>query len=78
MPNASLVRVAGELGVWALDSKTQKLRFAAVKTGATDLDGNVQIREGLSVGDRIVVYSQTPLKARSRIKIVDKLIGAAR
>lgn len=78
VPNASLVRVAGELGVWAIDSKTQKLRFAPVKTGATDLDGNVQIREGLNVGESIVVYSQTPLKARSRIKIVDKLIGAAR
>lgn len=78
VPNASLVRVAGELGVWAIDSKTQKLRFAPVKTGATDLNGNVQIREGLNVGERVVVYSQTPLKARSRIKIVDKLIGAAR
>ena len=78
VPNASLVRVAGELGVWVIESKTEKIRFVRVKTGATDLDGNVQIREGLNVGDRIVVYSQTPLKARSRIKIVDRLIGAAR
>lgn len=78
VPNASLVRVAGELGVWAIDHSSQKIRFVRVKTGATDLDGNVQIREGLNVGDHIVVYSQTPLKARSRIKIVDKLIGAAR
>lgn len=78
VPNASLVRVAGELGVWVLEGSTQKIRFVAVKAGATDLDGNVQIREGLNVGDRIVVYSQMPLKARSRIKIVDKLVGAPR
>ena len=78
VPNASLVRVAGELGVWAIDRGSQKIRFVRVKTGATDLDGNVQIREGLNVGDRIVIYSQTPLKARSRLKIVDTLIGAPR
>ncbi len=78
IPNASLVRVAGELGVWALEGSTNKIRFIHVKTGAADLEGNVQIKEGLSAGDRVVVYSQTPLKAMSRIKIVDKLIGAPR
>lgn len=78
IPNASLVRVAGELGVWALDGSTNKILFKHVKTGATDLEGNVQILEGLQAGERVVVYSQKPLKPMSRIKIVDKLIGAPR
>lgn len=76
--NASLVRVAGELGVWALAANTNKIRFQQVKTGAADLEGNVQILEGLQAGDRVVVYSQKPLKPMSRIKIVDKLVGAPR
>lgn len=78
IPNASLVRVAGELGVWALDGSTNKIRFINVKTGAADLEGNVQILAGLQAGDRVVVYSQKPLKSMSRIKITDKLIGAPR
>ena len=72
------MRVAGELGVWALDGSTNKILFMHVKTGATDLEGNVQILEGVQAGDRVVVYSQKPLKSMSRIKIVDKLVGAPR
>jgi HlyD family secretion protein len=78
IPNASLVRVAGELGVWALEGSTSKILFRHVKAGAADLEGNVQILEGLQAGDRVVVYSQKPLKSMSRIKIVDKLVGAPR
>ena len=43
--------------------------------GATDLDGRVQILEGLSGGERVVVYSQKALDANSRIKIVDRIVG---
>jgi HlyD family secretion protein len=71
IPNASLVRVAGELGVWALEGSTSKILFKHVKAGAADLEGNVQILEGLQAGDRVVVYSQKPLKSMSRIKITD-------
>lgn len=78
IPNASLVRVAGELGVWALEGSMSKILFRHVKAGAADLEGNVQILEGLQAGDRVVVYSQKPLKSMSRIKITDKLIGAPR
>lgn len=77
VPNASIVRVSGELGVWALEGKN-RTRFVPVKTGATDLEGNMQILEGLKAADQIIVYSQTPLRAMSRIKIVEKLTGAQR
>ena len=33
-----------------------KLRFAPIKVGATDLDGRVQILEGIKAGDRVVVF----------------------
>ena len=44
VPNASVQRVDGRLGVWLIDG--DKLHFAPVKVGATDLDGRVQILDG--------------------------------
>lgn len=73
VPNASVQRVDGHLGVWVVDDGS--LRFAPVKTGATDPEGRVQIREGLSGGERVVVYSEKALNGNSRIKIVDRVVG---
>ncbi len=73
VPNASVQRVDGKLGVWVVEDGD--LRFAPVKTGASDLEGRVQIVEGVRAGERIVVYSQKALAANSRIKIVDYIEG---
>jgi len=73
VPNASVQRVDGRTGVWLIDGGN--LRFAPVRTGATDLDGLVQVHDGLKTGDRVVVYSQRILNSKSRIKVVDKLPG---
>ena len=73
VPNASVQRVDGQLGVWVVENG--RLQFTSVKTGATDLEGRVQILEGLSGGDRVVVYSKKALNANSRIKIVDRIVG---
>ncbi len=73
VPNASIQRVDGRLGVWLVDAGD--LRFSPVRTGASDLDGNVQILEGLSGGEQLVVYSFKALTASSRIKLVDQVIG---
>ena len=54
------------------------LQFTPLTLGAADLDGHVQVREGLDVGDRIVVYSAKSISARSRITVVDRLGGVAR
>ncbi len=43
--------------------------------GAADLEGHVQVREGLKVGDQVVVYSAKALNARSRIHVVDHIPG---
>ncbi len=73
VPNASIQRVDGRLGVWLVDDGD--LRFAPVRTGASDLEGNVQILEGLAGGEQLVVYSFKAISANSRIKLVDQVIG---
>lgn len=75
VPNASVQRVDGRLGIWLIEDDT--LRFAPVKVGATDLDGRTQILDGLKAGARVVVYSQRALDGRSRIKIVERLAGVS-
>ena len=73
VPNASVQRVDGRLGVWVVEDGS--LRFAPIKTGAADLEGRVQILQGLSGGEQIVVYSYKALDANSRIKVVDRIVG---
>ncbi|HRP69002.1 MAG TPA: HlyD family efflux transporter periplasmic adaptor subunit, partial [Turneriella sp.] len=72
--NASLVRHEGSLGVWRLDTNN-RIAFVPVKVGTSDLDGWVQVREGLNVGDRIVVHSHAPLSEKSRLRIVKAIKG---
>ena len=71
LPNACIQRVGGALGVWRLVEGA--LQFAPVRTGAQDLDGNMQILEGVDPGDRVVVYSRRMLDRRTRIQVVEKL-----
>ncbi|GAB2900861.1 efflux RND transporter periplasmic adaptor subunit [Uliginosibacterium flavum] len=73
--NASVQRVGGQLGVWLLTG--EGLRFTPVTLGVADLEGRVQVTEGLQGGERVVVYSQKALSAQSRIKIVERLVGVA-
>lgn len=76
VPNASIQRVEGRLGVWLLD-EVSRLRFVPIQTGATDLEGRVQIVQGLSGGERLVVHSDKALKAGSRIKVVEHIMAPA-
>ena len=55
IPNAAIQRINGKLGVWQV--KNGDLHFTPVTLGAADLDGHVQVREGLKVDDQVVVYS---------------------
>lgn len=72
--NAAIRTVGDQLGVWQVQDG--ELRFVAVKLGIGDLDGQVQIREGLDFGDRVVVYSEKALSKRSRLHIVEQIPGA--
>ncbi|MDE1895293.1 MAG: efflux RND transporter periplasmic adaptor subunit [Xanthomonadaceae bacterium] len=75
VPNAAIRQVNGVRGVWQLVDG--KLHFAAVELGATDLEGNVQVRKGVTSGDRVVVYSENTLSARSNIHVVDRIAGVS-
>jgi RND family efflux transporter MFP subunit len=72
---ASVQRYQGRLGVWAVEDGG--LAFVPVKTGASDLEGRIQILEGLEAGRRVVVYSHRALSGKSRIEIVERIPGTA-
>ena len=71
--NASVQRVEGTLGVWLVQDG--QLRFTPVTLGASDLDGRIQVLEGLDGGEQVITYSRKALDANSRIKIVDTIVG---
>src|SRR5690606_605089 len=61
LPNAAIRRYDGKVGSWQIVNG--KLLFSQIKTGVSDLDGYVQMREGLKTGDQVVVYSEKNLTA---------------
>ena len=67
--------MGGKLGVWKMVDG--KLAFQAVTPGRGDLDGWVQVTQGLAVGEPVVVYSEKALNAGSRIQVVDRIAGVA-
>lgn len=75
IPNAAIRRDSGQTGVWLVVDGD--LRFTPVKLGTADLDGRVQVREGLKNGDRVVIYSEKALTAHSRIKVVERIKGVS-
>lgn len=75
IPNAAIRFVDGQRGVWKLVDG--KLQFTPVRLGRADLDGQVQVQDGLAAGDAIVVYSERALTARSRVQVVERLAGVA-
>jgi len=51
------------------------VRFAEVRTGAADLDGWIQVLEGLQAGQRVALHSPHALGPHSRIRVVERLAG---
>ena len=76
IPNAAVQREGNKIGVWQIVDGD--LHFSPVKLGASDLNGYVQVREGLKNGDQVVTYSEKALTARSRIHVVDHIPGVSR
>ena len=74
IPNAAVQRQGDRPGVWRI--KDGGLEFAPVRLGRSDLDGRVQVAEGLKAGERIVVYSEKALGPKSRIRVVESIPGA--
>jgi RND family efflux transporter MFP subunit len=74
--NPAIRRESDQLGVWQL--LDGDLHFTPVKLGVSDLDGRVQVHEGLSNGDQVVIYSEKTLTARSRINVVERIPGVSK
>ena len=74
VPGAAIQRVGSQTGVWRLNAG--KPEFVPVRTGVTNLDGQVQVLDGLAEGDKVVVYSQKALSAGQRVQVVDALVSA--
>lgn len=75
IPNAAVQREGDKVGVWQIVDGD--LHFSPVKLGASDLNGYVQVLEGLNKGDQVVTYSEKALKVGSRIHIVDRISGVS-
>lgn len=76
IPNAAVRREGDKVGAWKIVEGD--LRFSPIMLGASDLNGYVQVREGLKNGDQIVTYSEKTLTAHSRIHVVDHIPGVSR
>ncbi|TAM49998.1 MAG: efflux RND transporter periplasmic adaptor subunit [Paraburkholderia sp.] len=76
IPNAAVQREGDKVGIWRITDGD--LRFTPIKLGVGDLNGDVQVQEGLKDGDRVVVYSEKALTAHSRIHVVDRLPEVSR
>ena len=75
IPNAAVRREGDKLGVWQVVDGD--LRFVVLKLGVADLDGYVQVREGLVEGDQVVLYSEKALTTRSRVHVVERIAGVS-
>lgn len=75
IPNAAVQRAGNKIGVWQMVDGA--LQFTPVQLGASDLDGFVQVLSGLAQDDRIVIYSEKALTAKSRIHVVDRIPGVS-
>lgn len=76
IPNAAVQRQGDQPGVWQITNGVPT--FIPVQLGRSDLDGQVQVLDGLSDGDRIVVYSEKALGPRSRIHVVERIPGTSK
>jgi len=75
IPNAAIRRVDGRQGVWQVEEG--RLVYTTISLGIADLEGHVQVREGLNAGDQVVVYSENALNRHKRIEVVDHVPGVA-
>ena len=76
IPNAAIRRVGDSMGVWRIVNGG--LQFTPVELGASDLDGLIQVKEGINSGDQFVVYSEKTLTARLRVHVVEHMPGVSR
>ncbi|MBI4808866.1 MAG: efflux RND transporter periplasmic adaptor subunit [Nitrosomonadales bacterium] len=72
IPTAAVKRVDKQTGVWVLQNG--KVGFKPVRTGLATMDGHTQILDGLGDDEMVIVYSQQPLRAGLKVKVVSELV----
>lgn len=75
IPNAAIRLVKGQRGVWKIID--ERPVFTPITLGRSDLDGYVQVIDGLAVGDTVVLYNDKALTAKSRLRISKRLAGVS-
>jgi len=75
IPNAAVQRLGQQIGVWTVQGDAPT--FVPVKLGRADLEGQVQVLDGLKADDAVVLHSEKALDTRSRIQVVDRIPGVA-
>ncbi len=73
IPNASVRFRGAQPGVLRLADEA--LAFVPLTLGVEGRDGQVQVRNGLSAGDTIVVYSERDVSEGTRYRVVPTLAG---
>lgn len=72
VPSAAVKHFEQRDGVWTLqDGRT---KFKPVIAGVATLDGRTQIVEGLDDGEEVIVYSQQPIRAGLKVKVVAEIV----
>lgn len=71
IPNASIQRQGDTMGVWRLINGN--LVFTKIRVGASSLNGDIVVLEGLQLNDQVVVHSQKALTENSRVRVVEAL-----
>jgi RND family efflux transporter MFP subunit len=69
--NAAVQRRDGRTGVWVVEKGS--LAFRPVTLGAGDLEGRVQVLDGLAQDERVVVHSARVLGEKTRIRVVERI-----
>ena len=76
IPNVKDPRVTGMISVTAVET-TPDLRYAKVYISVLDKGDCAQVLKGLDAGDRVVVYSEKALGARTRTHVVERIAGVS-
>ncbi len=71
VPAAALQRQGNQSGIW--QPAEGKARFVPISAGVISSDGHVEVRQGLKVGDAVIVHSAKALADGARIQPVDAL-----
>lgn len=72
VPTAAVKRIDRQTGVWVLQDG--QVVFKPVKVGATTMEGRTQILDGMGNDESVIVYSQQPLRAGIKVRVVSELV----